>query len=72
MSKPKPINYIYNKKMLCKIQLLSKGERTNEMEIKNYAEELDSINLELLNKKKKIFYHKNNAVINTIFSNKSL
>ena len=37
----KPLKYIYNKDMLKKIKVVDGDIRQNEMEMKNYAEEVD-------------------------------
>ena len=67
--KEKPCNYIYNKNLLKKIQVVDQGRKTNEMEMKNYAEEIDThikINRE---KKNKIKFLKENTYKDIIFSN---
>lgn len=71
-SKKKPINYIYNKRMLNKIQLISKGHQSNEMEIKNYAEELDSLENELKIKRNQIKNKKQNVVVKRMIINEEI
>ena len=71
-SQKKHLNYVYNKQMLSKIQSISNGERSNEMEIKNYAEELDTLEDDLNIKRKNIQKLKEVVIKNNLYSNKNI
>lgn len=68
----KPINYVYNKQMLKKIQAIDGHEKSNEMEIKNYAEELDNLELQLKAKRDTIRRSKELVIKQSVYSNKSI
>lgn len=70
--KQKPINYIYNKQMLKKIQVVTGDRKVNEMEMKNYSEELNT-HLHVNNHKKKLIQAiKEKAFKNLVYMNKSV
>lgn len=73
MEKPnKPINYVYNKQMLKKIQAIDGHEKSNEMEIKNYAEELDNLEVQLKVKRESIRKSKEAVIKQSVYSNKAI
>jgi hypothetical protein len=68
----KKINYIYNKQMLKKIQVVDEDRKTNEMEMKNYAEELNTYQQKNNNLKSKINVTKSLTFKNMVFSNSNI
>lgn len=69
----KKCNYIYNKEMLKKIEVISDSEnRQTDFEIKNYCEEIDCFQRNINNKSKKLHNLNKNTFRELIFSNKKI
>lgn len=71
-NKKKAINYIYNKQMLKKIQVVDEDRKTNEMEMKNYSEELNTYEQKNKGLQSKINITKASTFKNMIFSNSNI
>lgn len=69
----KKCNYIYNKNMLKKIEVVSDNEnRKTDFEIKNYCEEIDCFQRSINLKSKKLHCLNKNTFKELIFSNKNI
>lgn len=67
--KKKPINYVFNSTMLKKNHILDNKTNVNELEIKNYVEELDAFNNKIFNNKKMLNNLKESCLKKSVFSN---